>query len=472
MQVKDASGNTLKSYAYDGRHRRVQETASGTTTDLYYSDSRQVLEERVGGQTQSQYVWSPVYVDALILRDRDTSGDGTLDERLYVVQDANYNVTALFDNSGTIVERYLYDPFGQVTVLDAGWNVLAASAFSWVYLHQGGRFDATSGLYPVRHRDYSPTLGRWTRLDPIRYDAGDVNLYRALGNGVTNRLDPSGLDRIDRIQAGNQTHLWYVDEKFIGSDKKFFVGVLVTINGEEFARRYVGGQPLYVPLAKVNSTTGFWESTPSNWDQWFCDNAASVNEPSIKNLQMQEGISRSNWDDLATGQKQIQGLAETAIYWNAGAGFNATPTAAANRAVAAARTPVSAAPPVTLIGKGDHLAQAAKWIKPQQGVIDVVVHGSPDAFHVLHNGKWVQVNHRTLATLIKKSGQSGSSIRLISCSSGACPTGVAQNLANKLGMKVTAPTDSVWIHSNGNLTIGKTATANTGQWVVFTPGGP
>ncbi|MCP9456510.1 MAG: hypothetical protein NNA18_10435 [Nitrospira sp.] len=39
MAVKDASGATLKSYAYDGLHRRVQETASGTTTDLYYSDA-------------------------------------------------------------------------------------------------------------------------------------------------------------------------------------------------------------------------------------------------------------------------------------------------------------------------------------------------------------------------------------------------------------------------------------------------
>jgi len=32
-----------------------------------------------------------------------------LDERLYVVQDANYNVTALFDNAGNVVERYVYD---------------------------------------------------------------------------------------------------------------------------------------------------------------------------------------------------------------------------------------------------------------------------------------------------------------------------------------------------------------------------
>ena len=102
----------------------------------------------------------------------------------------------------------------------------------------------------------------------------------------------------------------------------------------------------------------------------------------------------------------------------------------------------------------------------------MVLHGTPDAFHVLHNGNWVQVNHRTLATLIGKSGRSGESIRLISCSSGASPTGIAQNLSNKLGMKVVAPTDKLWIHPNGNLTIGRTPTANTGQWVNFNPGGP
>ncbi len=124
-----------------------------------------------------------------------------------------------------------------------------------------------------------------------------------------------------------------------------------------------------------------------------------------------------------------------------------------------------------LIGKGDKLAQAVKWIKPQSGVYDVVVHGTPDAFHVLHNGKWVQVNHRSLATLIRKNGWKGEPIRLISCSSGACPTGVGQNLANKLGAKVTAPSDTLWIHPDGALTIGSRPTQNTGVWNIFLPGG-
>jgi hypothetical protein len=48
-------------------------------------------------------------------------------------------------------------------------------------------------LYHFRHRDYSPTLGRWTTLDPIRYLAGDVNLYRYVANNSPSKTDPSGL---------------------------------------------------------------------------------------------------------------------------------------------------------------------------------------------------------------------------------------------------------------------------------------
>ena len=41
----------------------------------------------------------------------------TFDERLWVDQDANYNITTIFDNLDNVVERFIYDPFGNVTVL-------------------------------------------------------------------------------------------------------------------------------------------------------------------------------------------------------------------------------------------------------------------------------------------------------------------------------------------------------------------
>jgi RHS repeat-associated protein len=136
-----------------------------------------------------------VYVDALILRDRDTDANGSLDERLWVVQDANFNVTALVNTSGTVVERYAYDPYGVATVMNASWVTLGGSAYSWVHLHQGGRFDSVSGLYDFRNRQYSPTLGRWVTIDPMGYSAGDVNLYGYVASGPISSLDPLGLQQ-------------------------------------------------------------------------------------------------------------------------------------------------------------------------------------------------------------------------------------------------------------------------------------
>ncbi|MCI0463315.1 MAG: RHS repeat-associated core domain-containing protein [Gemmataceae bacterium] len=201
VQVKDASNNVLASYQYDGLGRRIVEAVGGTTRDLYYSAGWQVLEERVSGQAQVQYVWSPVYVDALILRDRDTDGNGSLDERLYVQQDANYNVTALIDTSGQVVERFIEDGYGKVTVLALDWSTRGSSDYTWRYLHQGTRYEWVTGLYHVRARDTDPDLGRWLQVDPLGLGP-DINPYRYEGNGPVNALDPSGLFGLVQILFG------------------------------------------------------------------------------------------------------------------------------------------------------------------------------------------------------------------------------------------------------------------------------
>ena len=65
---------TLTSYAYDGQNWRIQQTTSGTTTDAYFTRSWQVAEQRVGvsygnaGTVSAEFVWSPVYVNALVLQ--------------------------------------------------------------------------------------------------------------------------------------------------------------------------------------------------------------------------------------------------------------------------------------------------------------------------------------------------------------------------------------------------------------------
>lgn len=130
---------------------------------------------------------------------------------------------------------------------------------------------------------------------------------------------------------------------------------------------------------------------------------------------------------------------------------------------------IAAAP--TLIEGRDNLKIYSQKIPAKDGYTDVVIHGTPNSFAVLHNGKWEYIDQRSLATYLKNNiGYSGGPVRLISCSTGADPNGIAQQLANKLGVNVLAPTDTLYVYPNGSMTIGSTPTSNTGSWVEFYPG--
>jgi RHS repeat-associated protein len=189
VMVKDAGGTTLATYRYDGLNRRVRDVEAATT-DLYYSAQWQVLEEDVGGSAVNSYAWSPAYVDALIARD---SG-GT---RLYVAQDANWNVVALVTTAGAVAERYAYDSYGTQTVTDGSWNTRSGSSYTWTYGFQGRPSDSAAGGYNFRNRQEDPTLGRFGSNDPLGFRGEDVNSYRALGNSPMTGVDPWGLQKKD-----------------------------------------------------------------------------------------------------------------------------------------------------------------------------------------------------------------------------------------------------------------------------------
>ena len=102
-----ASSQTAAMYEYDGNNRRITKGVYSAgnlskTRHVYYSMQSQAIEERVDSGTDAviQFVWNLDYLDDLLLRDRDTTSNGTLDERLYSLPDLRYCVMALADNSG------------------------------------------------------------------------------------------------------------------------------------------------------------------------------------------------------------------------------------------------------------------------------------------------------------------------------------------------------------------------------------
>jgi RHS repeat-associated protein len=214
-------GETVKiAYEYDGLFRRIQEAVGETVHSQYYSASWQVIEERVGSEVRVQNVWSAVYIDAMVLRDRDADANGTLEERVYPLFDANFNVSSLvWDVDPTtegfqteVFERYRYEPYGDRVVLnadftpdtlagsdsttsddtEAGWNT---SDVLFRHGHQGGAYDrVASEKMLFRFRTLDTQQMRWGQVDPLRYVDG-MNAYEVVGSSPTTWFDPLGLSK-------------------------------------------------------------------------------------------------------------------------------------------------------------------------------------------------------------------------------------------------------------------------------------
>jgi len=195
-------------------------------TDFYYTPSWQIAQVRendnlaskdtVATALKHEYIWDVRYIDAPLCRDENKNADNDCtdaeDDVLYYATDANFNVTAVVDTSGAVVERYAYDPYGQVTILNgadgADPDVDGETVFEWDpdadgvsdvdnrTLYAGYHLDTETGLYHVRYRYYHPTLGRWLSRDPIGYADG-MSLYEYASSSPQGVVDPFGTDQVE-----------------------------------------------------------------------------------------------------------------------------------------------------------------------------------------------------------------------------------------------------------------------------------
>jgi RHS repeat-associated protein len=236
VSVRNSTGTLVARYEYDGLNRRIVEqvgtlaapsAAAAAIRDVYYSQDWQVLEERlrttptqVATTADTRFIWSPVYVDAMIARDRNADGNAAtgLEERVYALQDANWNTTAIVAASGVpsvaaggVINRFAYTPFGRWDTLTPAWATLPAGSSTtvpWSHTFQGLEFTDVTSLGHARNRDYNASMGRFIQRDPIGFDAGDNNVYRFVGNGPTGKTDPTGLIEIDDDFMGIPIDVW------------------------------------------------------------------------------------------------------------------------------------------------------------------------------------------------------------------------------------------------------------------------
>jgi len=150
---------------------------------------------RLGGE--ARYTYSPDYIDAVAVQERDLNADDDFadgDEVVYYLSNTLYSVYALVDADENVIERYRYDAYGACTVLDADGSADSdgISDVSNAYAFTGRRLDTETGLMQYRNRYYSPGFGRFVSRDPVLYQDGP-NLYIYVRGNPTSWLDPLGL---------------------------------------------------------------------------------------------------------------------------------------------------------------------------------------------------------------------------------------------------------------------------------------
>ena len=216
---------TIHAAEFDGQGRRIKKIVTNAGqydgTVVCYYDGWKIIETRDGSANlYQQFIHGTQYIDEIVMARIANKGE------CYVHQDANWNVVALTDMGGNVLERYEYTPYGQFTVhevtgfgdrdgdgvvdatdkgtpgvtctgtvtgacriLDLDFDgdydstdatlfdalpqglarhpALLATGLDFPFAHQGLYFDPELGSYQNRHRQYDPKLRRFVQRDPL-----------------------------------------------------------------------------------------------------------------------------------------------------------------------------------------------------------------------------------------------------------------------------------------------------------------
>jgi YD repeat-containing protein len=115
VEHTDLSTGVTTTYVYDTMHRRIQKTVvnpggPGSTTNYFYDNIRVVGGQSVSGGSMSTYVYGN-YIDEVLSMNRSSID-------YYYHSDDMYNIVAVTDSAGNVVERYEYGDYGEPEFFD------------------------------------------------------------------------------------------------------------------------------------------------------------------------------------------------------------------------------------------------------------------------------------------------------------------------------------------------------------------
>ena len=210
----DANGNATSWTNGPSTSYNAKNQATSAGSDNYtYSGPTQSDRVNVNGSTftygglgLTKEVTTSGTIDFVRNSDGQLVSEHTPDgKKYYYLFDGLGSVVGMTDSSGNDVNRYDYDPYGNMlhqqeqTGLNNPWK------------YASGYFDTTTNLYKFGIRYYDPTTGRWTQRTPVGGSLAETtkaNPYVYANDNPVNLVDPSGADFVPSSVSiqGNSLH--------------------------------------------------------------------------------------------------------------------------------------------------------------------------------------------------------------------------------------------------------------------------
>ncbi len=168
-------------FAYDGLGRRIRKNG---LQFLYDSENNLIYQSK-----GLEFIY-------------DTTGVAGLkynDSVYFYRKDAQGNIIAILDSTGTVVVKYNYDAWGRHNITDAdGESIMDAEHIGYLnpFRYRSYYYDVETRLYYLQTRYYDPEVGRFISQDDVDYAEPEVingiNLYAYCGNNPVMNVDPTG----------------------------------------------------------------------------------------------------------------------------------------------------------------------------------------------------------------------------------------------------------------------------------------
>ncbi|MBN2396710.1 MAG: hypothetical protein JXC36_09685, partial [Candidatus Atribacteria bacterium] len=180
------NGETKATYSYNEAGLMVKKVGSrGTIYSTYSQNGKLLYEEYEDTETYRQYVYAfgrQFAREEGTIEETETVPVYTATDRIYYSTDHLGSVTAVTDETGDVLWKNDYTPFGELADPE--------NTFDGAQVYAGHFWDEDAELYYAKARWYDAETGRFTTVDPVK---DGVNWYVYCGGNPIGYYDYYGL---------------------------------------------------------------------------------------------------------------------------------------------------------------------------------------------------------------------------------------------------------------------------------------